>query len=663
MSGSPRGRRAAFWAVAGGSSVALTLWCYGHVLGYGFTDVDTLMYVVAARVEGLDDLLGQFAMKLTDGRAGDTANFYRPSVMLMFVGLRAAFGWEPIGYHAVDLFLHALCGLLLAEFLRACAQRAGIRRPGCFGVLSAAIFLIHPVGAENVPAVARNGDLLVTVCLLAALRLLVAVEDRHARGASLRALAVPLVFFNGVLALTLGAKEPGIVVLAIVPLYVLILRSDLPRAARVRHAGAVVLPGVFLAVGYLTARAFVLGETVGGYPTGNVFTGSEGASYGRMAWHLIRSAPVDFVLPGYAYVLNEYLPSLQRSSSLELAWVTGLVVALATGAWRAVVEYRRRYGSPGVALRSASALVARSLEVPSVRLLAFLAPVVVVYVAICFVTRSYGLRLLYAPIAFSSGILGLGVFGWFGLLHDLRGRWSTVRGTRRLWRCSIVVAACPVALLYVTQSPLVHRYDHWRSSGDATRLLTESMREEWELLPAGAHVYLINSIGSFRIPAEPRWWARGWIGAPRPRSAPSISWHGLQAWLDDQLPEQRVSVYQLGVRHYKKSVVEFRHECERRAGWLVCNVPESHLAYDLEVDITGFPQLTPEESATAFQAKWAGCNRVAVAYGAAPLPEKGYVLVFDGQRPLLTPLEGLTGGADRTLSDEQPRDCDTAEAG
>ena len=162
-------RNRVFWPLVLLGSALLTLLCFHRVLEYGFTDKDSLMHITEARVDGLADVPALLSKVLTGGRARRDANFYRPTVMMMYAGLRGAFGWNPLGYHAFDLGLHALNGWLLALFASACALRTGQRRPRRFGLLCGLIFLIHPLGVETVPAIARNGDLLMTALFLTSL--------------------------------------------------------------------------------------------------------------------------------------------------------------------------------------------------------------------------------------------------------------------------------------------------------------------------------------------------------------------------------------------------------------------------------------------------------------------------------------------------------------
>lgn len=90
----------------------------------------------------------------------------RPLVNLSFALNYAANGISPIGYHVVNLALHALSGLLLWKLLRrACELRfapgAWLGRTAAWAWLIAAAWLLHPLQTESVICVAQRTELLV----------------------------------------------------------------------------------------------------------------------------------------------------------------------------------------------------------------------------------------------------------------------------------------------------------------------------------------------------------------------------------------------------------------------------------------------------------------------------------------------------------------------
>jgi len=163
------------------ATLALAAACYGNTLRNDFVWDDRLTAIAPA---GLDAILTR--------RTGD---YYRPVVMLSFAADRALWGTTPAGFHATNLVMHALTGVLVGELAVAMAIGEG-------GALAASLlFVAHPVQADAVAYVSGRTDVLCAVFLLAAL-----LAWRRAR-TMLDGWAVA----TGVLvALALGCKEAAV---------------------------------------------------------------------------------------------------------------------------------------------------------------------------------------------------------------------------------------------------------------------------------------------------------------------------------------------------------------------------------------------------------------------------------------------------------------------
>lgn len=230
--------------------VLLTMRAFGPALSWGFTDADAWADVAWARHPLGDQLLA----RLTGGVGGDNANFWRPAVMIQFWIERAAFGWAPLGWHAWDLAEHVVATLLLARFVHQQATYAGLP-PRPITTLVTLLFVVHPLAEEIVPAVARNIDLLLGVGVFGALAALVEVQRRRRDG-------MPWGLAYGALlmcvALALGAKESGALLVPLAAAWILLFREDLTGRARLAEAARVGAPLAALLVGYLAVRTYVM---------------------------------------------------------------------------------------------------------------------------------------------------------------------------------------------------------------------------------------------------------------------------------------------------------------------------------------------------------------------------------------------------------------------
>lgn len=576
----PRSGNAAFYSLASVLCAGLAWVSYREILAYGFTDIDSLLYIREAGSFRLSEASALFTEKLTGGRAGDTANFYRPLVGALYAALRALFGWHPAGYHAFAIGLHALNGVLVVALASVTGRAARLTQPRVFGLLCGGLFVAHPLTVEVVPAVARYADLLVTAMFSCALLAL----SRADRTSGLGARAA----FYGFFACTLLSKEPGAILLGVAPLYLLLCGSAVDLRGRTRRAATFTAPCVAIFLGFVAVRAAVLTQWVGGYTLAS-----------RTPWErierVIAGLVVDLSAPAFAHWIREWAGGA-FSTWLALGAVLVMIAAATFAAhhWRA-----------------GGALGARG------RIAVFALGVVVLFGLMFMATGLYHRRYLYTAAAFACWLPALALAG----------------GWRRSVRDAVAFAAAAVfAFLWVAQSPLRVRDEEWRSVGEATHQVTEGIRETWRDIPDGALVQLVNLPAVVSI--DP---ARRDLFFPG-SSSNAATWYAIEAWLEDVFPSKHIQVSQLGMNVYGEPVAGFRHDAQVVEGWAVFRVPrtlnEPGLAPVLaELDAESAardPGLSLLESLTL------DASHRAIAYPNANSSDddrETYLLVFDGARP------------------------------
>ncbi len=154
---------------------------------------------------------------------------YRPVTLSLLRLTRIVAGNQPVAFHIVSLFLHALCTLLVALLVRS-VFRAGTAHRAVAPMVAAAIFAVLPIHSEAVASVVGQADLLATAgtigAILCHLRLTGAVARPQA--------ALWMAASAGCAFLAMGAKESGICVVPLVCLAELL-------GVTTRHASAVTL--------------------------------------------------------------------------------------------------------------------------------------------------------------------------------------------------------------------------------------------------------------------------------------------------------------------------------------------------------------------------------------------------------------------------------------
>lgn len=144
----------------------LGLLCFAGTLTNDFTYDDRFLVLHNQRIRHLADLHALWLSdwwKLVDGYPEANPQrdrLYRPITLFTFALNYAVHGYHPVGYHLVNVLLHAAVCWLVWHL----GQRLiGDRR---VATLAAAIFAVHPVHAEAVASVVGRAELLAALFLL-----------------------------------------------------------------------------------------------------------------------------------------------------------------------------------------------------------------------------------------------------------------------------------------------------------------------------------------------------------------------------------------------------------------------------------------------------------------------------------------------------------------
>ncbi|HEX7118971.1 MAG TPA: tetratricopeptide repeat protein [Longimicrobiales bacterium] len=297
---------------------------YANSLGNGFAYDDVSIVVNNDRVHSLDRMPEALSTPYWPGEIGRELGAWRPLTIASFALDWALWQGDPLGFHAVNVALHAIASvlvlLILLELLPPIGAAAG-----------ALVFAVHPVHVEAVANVVGRAELLAAVFVLSAC--LLHLEGRPHGSWRIGIMA-------GLYAAAALAKETGIVLPALL-LLLDFARGAVGRAggwgAYMRHHAALFAVLGTVALGVLAARLPVLGSVAATHPP---LGAAELQSLGRF-WTVVSVWPHYLRLIVWPLDLSaDYTPEVIPISSgptplFLLGLLTaGLAAAGTLAAWR-----------------------------------------------------------------------------------------------------------------------------------------------------------------------------------------------------------------------------------------------------------------------------------------------------------------------------------------
>lgn len=313
----------------------IALGAYANALSNGFVYDDVPQVVENPWIRDLGNLPNAFATHVAGFRDNANANYYRPLMHVAYSMTYAVVGAEPVGYHLVNVALHAVTSVLIFLLLLELARGRGLEgRRALYGAaFAASVFAVHPIHTEAVTWVAGVPDVLAGLFVTLSLYLYV----RERRTGTRAAYVGSVVAF----ALALLSKEPAFGLLAVLVVF------DFAAGRRALHPRSLLryLPFAVIALTYLAVRTYALGDLS---PVAR-HAELSGVELALNAFALWPSYLGSLVVPIHLNAFHSFHPV---HSAAELPVVVGILAAIGYGA-AFVVAMRR---SPTVAL--ALALIA-----------------------------------------------------------------------------------------------------------------------------------------------------------------------------------------------------------------------------------------------------------------------------------------------------------------
>ncbi|MCS7078694.1 MAG: tetratricopeptide repeat protein [Chloracidobacterium sp.] len=220
----------------------VTVVCYANALNCGFAQDDVLVVTVNRAIRDLPHIYRVFAQPYW-GIGYEEVATYRPVVNVSLALNYAVHGFHPLGYHLVNLALHALNGCLLYGLVAAYTRRL------LLALFTALLFAAHPVHVEAVTQVVGRTELLAAgfgfLSWHAYLRI---AQGRHWRWLAWAAFAVAMY-----------AKESALTLIGVIGLAEL-CAGRLRTRAEWRRAAVDASGFLLVAASYIVTRRLVNGR-------------------------------------------------------------------------------------------------------------------------------------------------------------------------------------------------------------------------------------------------------------------------------------------------------------------------------------------------------------------------------------------------------------------
>lgn len=256
-------RQLSFLAVSLLFCLALTFALYSSTLQVGFLldDFVHLDYSTNANNGDFSGLVRTFSGNWSGQADGLTS--FRPGISLSYVVDHFLYRLNPVGYHATNLLVFALCSFFCATLAYQLLDSDSFKQRAVTAFAAALLFLVFPLHVESVSWIVGRVDLFCTVFYLASLSLY--FRFRKTGGSSYFALSL-IAFF-----LSLISKEMAVTLPVVIAMAEILLPDSLGWCKlSIKRRAVYFASYMALLAGFAVLRTALLGTLVGGYGGGNI---------------------------------------------------------------------------------------------------------------------------------------------------------------------------------------------------------------------------------------------------------------------------------------------------------------------------------------------------------------------------------------------------------
>lgn len=479
--------------------ISLAFWSYQQTLSSLFTGTDVFALIESNRVTCVEDIEKMFTRPLMDGTEFlAVAKFYRPLAGFSYAVDHAIWGLRPFGFHLTNLILHICATVGVGMLMRSLAGR-----DTAFGFLSGAIFALHPILVETVPAIDRRHDILAGLFVTVALALFSRASKTEANRRIISGLS--LIAY----CMALGGKETAIVTPILICAYSFLFQSEGSAFKRLAVGLRSSLPYIVVTFLYVGWRIYVL-EGVGGY----VRTPADENYVQAFAMNAIHQYTQDLLYP------VDFLGCMRSDWGIIPTCIMVMSVCAYLGCY-----FSSHRGSSEM-------LHSGGYVKPVIFCLTWNAALMVLFV----LSLTFSHRSMYmAAIPFSGIVAGTFLESWRLLRkkatvpsHDAPRSWP------RFCQGLVATAGLIICITFVWYSPLLRGYGQWADSARVSNIFLESLRTAVKDVPGNCtiHVYdLPEGIASYKE------------RIPQVKEVTYLRDYAIKSWLELNFPRRAFKVF------------------------------------------------------------------------------------------------------------------------